>query len=88
MFSEELVTENDDCNDFDPLLSQQWAIGVTLLEDLPVLLGETVQEYFKLSTQRESIEQLLGKIQTSDGNLQSIFTALIDQRRREGEEIK
>ncbi|CAF1582326.1 unnamed protein product [Adineta ricciae] len=66
LFSEELVTENDDCNDFDPLLSQQWAIGVTLLDDLPVLLGETVQEYLKLSTQRESIEQLLGKIQTSD----------------------
>ncbi|CAF4165529.1 unnamed protein product, partial [Rotaria magnacalcarata] len=32
IFSEEVVTENDDCNDFDPLLSQQWAIGVTLLE--------------------------------------------------------
>ncbi|CAF1416356.1 unnamed protein product [Adineta steineri] len=66
IFSEELVTENDDCNDFDPLLSQQWAIGVTLLDDLPVLLTEAVQEYLKLSTQRESIEQLLGKIQTND----------------------
>ncbi|UJR36425.1 hypothetical protein I4U23_029148 [Adineta vaga] len=66
IFSEELVTENDDCNDFDPVLSHQWAIGVTLLDDLPVLLSDTVQEYFKLSTQRESIEQLLGKIQNSD----------------------
>ncbi len=62
------MTENDDCNDFDPLLSQQWAIGLTLSEDLPVLLGETVQEYIKLSTKRETVEQLLGKIQSADGN--------------------
>ena len=65
--SEELVTENEDCNDFDPLLSQQWGIGVTLLDDLPVLLTDAVNEYFKLSTRRETIEQLLGKIQNADG---------------------
>ena len=41
---------------------------MTLLEDLPVLLSETVQEYIKLSAKRETVEQLLGKIQTSDGN--------------------
>ena len=68
IFSEELLTENDDCNDFDPLRSHQWAIGVTLLEDLPVLLSETVEEYLKLSIQRETVEQLLGKIQNTDGN--------------------
>ncbi|CAF3639587.1 unnamed protein product, partial [Rotaria sp. Silwood2] len=45
IFSEEVVTENDDCNDFDPLLSQQWAIGVTLSEDLPALLSDAVQKY-------------------------------------------
>ncbi len=67
IFSEELVTENDDYNDFDPLRSHQWAIGVTLLEDLPVLLSETVEEYIKLSTKGETIEQLLGKIQPADG---------------------
>jgi hypothetical protein len=63
-----LLTENDDCNDFDPLRSDQWAIGVTLLEDLPVLLSETVEEYLKLSIKRETVEQLLGKIQNTDGN--------------------
>ncbi|CAM4952153.1 unnamed protein product [Rotaria socialis] len=68
IFSEEVVTENDDCNDFDPLLSQQWAIGVTLLEELPVLLSDAVQEYLNLSTKRETIEQLLGKFQTADGH--------------------
>ncbi len=68
IFSEELVTENDDYNDFDPLRSHQWAIGVTLLEDLPVLLSDTVQEYITLSTKRETVEQLLGKIQAADGN--------------------
>ncbi|CAF0919567.1 unnamed protein product [Rotaria sp. Silwood1] len=66
IFSEEVVTENDDCNDFDPLLSQQWAIGVTLVEDLPVLLSDAVQKYINLSMKRETIEQLLGKIQNVD----------------------
>jgi len=81
IFSEELVTENDDCNDFDPLLSQQWAIGVTLLEDLPVLLSEAVQEYIKLSAKRETIEQLLGKIQNTDGNIDVILRILISEER-------
>jgi hypothetical protein len=84
IFSEELVTENDDCNDFDPLLSEQWAIGVTLLDDLPVLLSETVHEYMKLSTQRESVEQLLGNIQKSDGN-SSIYSEDVNC---EGEELQ
>jgi hypothetical protein len=79
IFSEELVTENDDCNDFDPLLSQQWAIGVTLLEDLPVLLSDAVQEYINLSTKRETIEQLLGKIQNVDGNFDRILRILISE---------
>jgi len=81
IFSEELVTENDDCNDFDPLLSQQWAIGVTLLEDLPVLLSEAVQEYIKLSAKRETIEQLLGKIQNTDGNINVILKISISEER-------
>lgn len=68
IFSEELITENDDYNDFDPLHSNQWAIGVTILPDLPVLLSDAVQEFVKLSTKRETIEQLLGKIQATDGN--------------------
>ena len=68
MFSKEDLTENDDHSDFDPLLSRQWAIGVTLLEDLPVLLSDTTREYIALSTKRETIEQLLGKIQATDGN--------------------
>ena len=68
LFSEDLVTENDDYNDFDPLLSHQWAIGVTLIPDFPVLLSETVREYINLSTKRETVEQLLGKIQATDGN--------------------
>ncbi|CAF3466292.1 unnamed protein product, partial [Rotaria sp. Silwood2] len=76
IFSEEVVTENDDCNDFDPLLSQQWAIGVTLSEDLPALLSDAVQKYIALSTKRETIEQLLGKIQNADGNLDVILKIL------------
>lgn len=68
IFSEELVTENEETSDFNPLLSHQWAVGVTLLEDLPVLLSDTVDEYLKLSTRRETLEQLLGRIQNSDGN--------------------
>ncbi|CAF3682762.1 unnamed protein product [Rotaria sordida] len=72
IFSEEGVTENDDCNDFDPIRSQQWAIGVTLLEDLPVLLSDAVQKYLNLSTKRETVEQLLGKIQNVDGYRQQL----------------
>ena len=73
IFSEESVTENEDCNDFDPILSQQWAMGVTLLDDLPVLLSEAVEEFFKLSTKRETLEQLLGKLQSTDGEFSSNF---------------
>lgn len=84
IFSEELVTENDECSDFDPLLSDQWAIGVTLLDDLPVLLSDSVQEYMKLSSQRETIEQLLGNLQKNDGNLSAEWTIRAD--RAEGRE--
>jgi hypothetical protein len=44
-----------------------------LLEDLPVLLSDAVQEYIKLSTRRETIEQLLGKIQNTDGKFNRSF---------------
>jgi hypothetical protein len=72
IFAEELVTENEDCNDFNPILSQQWAVGMTLVEDLPVLLADAVDEYFKLSVRRETIEQLLGKLQHVDGRISSM----------------
>lgn len=68
IFSEELVTENDDTNDFDPVLAQQWSIGLTLSNEFPVSLSGAVQEYINLSTKRETIEQLLGKIQTAEGD--------------------
>ena len=58
LFSEELMTENEDYNDFDPLLSQQWAIGATFRGDLPFLLSNAVQEYINLSSKRETIEFL------------------------------
>lgn len=67
MFSEESVTENEDSNDFDPLLSQHWTMGATLVQDLPVLLSQAVDEYFKLTSRRETIEQLLGKLQSNEG---------------------
>ncbi len=79
IFSEEVVTENDDCYDFDPLLSQQWAVSATLLEDLPVLLRDSVQEYIKLSTKRETIEQLFRKIQNIDDNFDIISSISISE---------
>ena len=60
------MTENEDSSDFDPLRSDQWAIGVTLLDDLPVLLSDAMDKYLKLSTKRDTIEQLLGKLQNPD----------------------
>ncbi|CAF0846918.1 unnamed protein product [Didymodactylos carnosus] len=77
IFSEDIVTESDDYNDFDPLQSQQWAVGVTLIDDLPVLLSECVKEYIQLSTRRETIEQLLGKIQQTEADpLRSITDSI------------
>ncbi|CAF1117194.1 unnamed protein product [Rotaria sp. Silwood1] len=53
-------------------------MDVTLLEDLPVLLGDSVQEYIKLLTKRETIEQLLRKIQNIDDSFDIILTMLIN----------
>ena len=87
------MTENEDCNDFDPMNSQQWAMGVTLLDDLPALLTDAVDEYFKLSTKRETVEQLLGRLQSPDGNVTNsnscddsmrIASRIIEQRNAHG----
>jgi hypothetical protein len=38
-----------------------------------------VQEYINLSTKRETIEQLLGKIQNVDGNFDRILRILMSE---------
>ncbi|CAL8267074.1 unnamed protein product [Lota lota] len=59
--TEGIVVDNDVYSDLDPLQAPHWSVRVRKAENPQCLLGDFLNEFFKLCSRKESTEEILGR---------------------------
>uniref|UniRef100_A0A8C5BDB5 Rab3 GTPase-activating protein catalytic subunit n=1 Tax=Gadus morhua TaxID=8049 RepID=A0A8C5BDB5_GADMO len=59
--TEGIVVDNDVYSDLDPLQAPHWSVRVRKAENPQCLLGDFLNEFFKLCCRKESTEEILGR---------------------------
>uniref|UniRef100_A0A4W4HI24 Rab3 GTPase-activating protein catalytic subunit n=1 Tax=Electrophorus electricus TaxID=8005 RepID=A0A4W4HI24_ELEEL len=59
--TEGIVVDNDVYSDLDPLQAPHWSVRVRKADNPQCLLGDFLMEFFKLCSQKESTEEILGR---------------------------
>nr|XP_022322201.1 rab3 GTPase-activating protein catalytic subunit-like isoform X2 [Crassostrea virginica] len=57
--SEDMIVENQNYSDLDPMQAPQWAVRIIMTEDPNCLLGKYLSEFLKIALRKETVEDLL-----------------------------
>ncbi|KAJ8320495.1 hypothetical protein KUTeg_002082 [Tegillarca granosa] len=70
--SEDMIVENQNYSDLDPLQAPQWSVKISMTENPLCLLGDCLKQFLKSQTRKETTDELLGNIlSTEEDNAQA-----------------
>lgn len=77
--SVDVVVDNDVHSDLDPLRAPKWSVRVRMTENPACLMDEYLKEFYSLSQQHKSLEQIIGKISTLEDDEDQNFGQALDR---------
>ncbi|XP_052673604.1 rab3 GTPase-activating protein catalytic subunit-like isoform X1 [Crassostrea angulata] len=69
--SEDMIVENQNYSDLDPMQAPQWAVRIIMTEDPNCLLGKYLSEFLKISHRKETVEDLLWNLLSKEDDDQT-----------------
>ncbi|CAH1790436.1 unnamed protein product [Owenia fusiformis] len=77
--SEEMVVDNANYSDLDPLQAPVWSVRLKLTDDPQCLMGEYLRDFLRLCRRKESLDQLLPNFSLDDSETELPATQALDK---------